>query len=452
MVCLCDNILKEDPYFLKLDKNFTSMPTMVDEQSYDKMNLIRELYKKNRVLVSDGFNESLRHIRNYIPLRYYDFPTGMSVWTWKIPKKWIFKEAYIINSNTGKKIVDTKHNLLHIHINFCPVDREVNHDELIAHLSYRKELPEAIPYHEKYYREDWGFSIKAKEIKKFNSDKYRIKIESEITNGHLIVGDYTVKGYTDDTIIFPIHLDHPWQCNDNLSGCVIVIELIKRLHETSDLRYSYKFLFLPETIGIIAFLATHEEILPYIKYGIVIDSVDSEGPLKLTRTKDSISLLNDYAIYAMEKIASIDKVYEFFDDEYLSSANDERILQAPSIEIPSIHISRAPFKEYHSSLDTPDIILEEKLNETFEILCEIIRIIEKDYRPKQNYKGILCLSEYNLYDLNWTLEDNLAIEKILHSLNEESSMFEIDKKVGRDFDFVFEFIKKLNREGLVSMN
>lgn len=453
MVKFCDKLLKKDPEALKLRQGLLeSMPTMRGEPDYDMFEFIKNLHGEYRTIVSDGFLNSLKHIRKYVPLRYNLFKSGDKAWTWTIPPKWTVNSASIVNRRNDRKILDLKNSPLHVPAYSAPIDAVVSHEELMGHIFYREDLPDAVPYRWKIFNRDWGFSIKAGDLPLFDADSYKVKIDSKFEDGYMVVGEYTVKGYGDKSIIFPIHLDHPSQSNDNLSGCSAAIELILKLLRTTDLKYSYKFLFLPETIGTIAYLSKNESIIPSIKYGIVFDSIGNDAGITLTRAKDPLSMLNGYAVSSVKRHCRSFSVNDFFDDSYLASANDERVLQAPLIGIPSIHLSRAPFKEYHTDKDCIDIIRREKLSEVVDIVYEIIGIIERDAVPEQKYKGILCLSEHGLWDNKWTAGDSIIIEKILHLISSDLSIFQIAERINTSFDFVYDFIKKLETRGLVKLS
>lgn len=449
MVDFCDRLRSSDPDFLKpQDGLLEAMPRMSQESAFDVSEFIRSLHGKYRTLVSDGFNESLRAIRDFVPLDYHYFKTGEKIWTWRVPPKWTLRAGYVMNLKRRKKIVDIKDCPLHVPSYSASVDRTVSHEELMDHLSYRKELPNAIPYTWKFFNRDWGFSVRARDLPLFDSERYRVKIDSRFEDGHMVVGSCTLLGESRQTVVIPVHLDHPHQSNDNLSGCAAAISLIQRLQRWPRHRFTYRFLFLPETVGSIAYLSRHEQDIPNFKYGIVFDSIGTSGPLTLTRPKNP-SRLCDYALAALGKRRF--KQNDFFDDDYLISANDERVLQSPAVDIPSIHLTRSPFKEYHTDQDCPAIIKKEKIEEVVDIVFEIFRFIERDGIPFQTYKGILCLSEQGLWDKKWRAKDYISIEKILHLFSSGRSIFEIAHKTGASFDWVCDFIGRLKNKGLIEV-
>jgi aminopeptidase-like protein len=249
----------------------------------------------------------------------------------------------------------------------------------------------------------------------------------KIPKGGIVIGEHTIKGRTDETIILPIHLDHDKMANDNLSGVAVAIRLAQYL--CCNTRYTYKFLFLPETIGTIAYLSRFETTY---KYGIVIDSVGTDGDLVTTLPKTD-SLLPYYVT---------GKTNNFFSDEHLWSGNDERSLEG--VNIPSIQISRSPFLQYHSEKDTPDIIDEKQLNLTLYYVCSIIDKIEKDYIPKITYEGVPCLSINGMWKKEYESPHTfMKVERIWHRLGYGLSVAQIAYHTQNTFDFVYQFIEEM---------
>jgi aminopeptidase-like protein len=254
-----------------------------------------------------------------------------------------------------------------------------------------------------------------------------------IPKGGIRVGEYHIQGKTNETIILPIHLCHDKMANDNLSGVAVAIELAKSIEKP---RYTYKFLFLPETIGTMAYLSRFGT---NYKYGIVIDSVGGDGDLITTLTKNP-SLLNEYVE---------GKTNHFFSDAHLWSGNDERALE--SVGIPSIQVSRSPFLEYHTERDTPDKISPTQLSLTLRYLKQIIDKIESDFVPVPKYQGVPCLSANGLWKKEYNSPHTfMKVERIWHSLNSGLSVAQIANIHGLDFDFVLDFILELKDGGLIA--
>ena len=252
----------------------------------------------------------------------------------------------------------------------------------------------------------------------------------------LEIGEYTICGSLDKTIILPIHLDHPQMANDNLSGVVVAMKLIDLLIDRK-LKYTYKFLFVPETIGVMAWLSRYGT---NYKYGISIDSVGTDGDIVTSKTKTH-SRLNTYIE---------GKTNEFMSYEHLMTGNDERALE--SVGIPSILVSRLPFKEYHTKDDTPDIISEDRLNEVVSFTESLILRIERDFIPIPIYEGLTCLSANDLWGDEYQISENfINVEKIWHLIG-TNSISEIASIAGLTFDYVYDFISKLESKGLIGGN
>lgn len=247
------------------------------------------------------------------------------------------------------------------------------------------------------------------------------------------IGEYTIKGRSEETIILPIHLDHPKQANDNLSGVAVAIELAKSKN-LKDTNYTYTFLFLPETIGTMAWLSRYGT---NYKYGIVIDSVGGDGEIITTLPKTP-SLLPYYVG---------GNTNGFFSTEHLWSGNDERALE--SVGIPSIQISRSPFLEYHSEKDTPDRISEEQLYKTEDYIHSIIYKIEHDFIPKPIYRGVPCLSANGLWKKEYESPHTfIKVERIWQSLG-GLSIAQIAQFHNLPFQFVYDFVMELKSKGLI---
>ncbi len=214
----------------------------MQKKSMDKItNLINDIWFKRRDIISDGFDESLEYISKIIPLKIHKIPSGTKCWTWIVPEKWSIKTAYIEDLD-GNRLLDLKDHPLHVVSYSLPVDKVVTREKVMKHLFTRPDRPEAIPFEFKYYEQDWGFCIQHNKLKEFTKDKYRVFIDSKFEKGNLKVGDYTIKGEVDATIVLVAHLCHPAQVNDDLTGIAVLINIAKKLCEKNH-HYSYKFLF-----------------------------------------------------------------------------------------------------------------------------------------------------------------------------------------------------------------
>ena len=409
------------------------------------LELINDLWYKKRDLVSDDYDESLDYISKIIPLKIHKIPSGTKCWTWTIPEKWSVKDAYIEDTD-GNRLLDSKENPLHVWSYSLPIDKVVTKEELMKHLTTIPKRPNAIPFNFKFYERDWGFSIQHNKLKKFTKNKYKVFIDSETEKGDLKVGDCTIKGKTDETIVLVAHLDHPAMVNDDLAGVAVLVEIGKELMKKKN-HYTYKLLFLPETIGSIAYISQNEDIIPKLKYGIFLEMLGNDNNLALQRTRQDDTRLDRIARYVMEK-----NLKDFREDGFRKIIeNDEMVFNGPGVNMPMISISRYPYPEYHSSDDNPNIISEDKLVEAKNIIMDILNIIDNDYIPKRKFKGPIFLSGYGLWvDWRENKQLNANIDQIMLNLEGDKSIFDISNELNMEFDDVLGYINKFLNNDLIS--
>jgi aminopeptidase-like protein len=408
------------------------------------MKLIEDLWFKRRDIISDGFDESLEYISTIIPLKIHKIPSGIKCWTWEVPEKWCVREAYIEDLD-GNRILDLKNHPLHVVSYSLPISKVVSKEELLKHLHASSERPDAIPFEFKYYERDWGFCIQKRKLKELTKDKYKVFIDSDFEKGDLKIGDCTIKGKTDKTIILVAHLCHPAQANDDLTGVAALVEIAKEMSK-KDNYYTYKFLFVPETIGSIAYLSQNEDIISELEYGIFLEMIGNDNVHFLQLTRQGNTRLDRIAKYVMKR-----KLKNFKEGPFRAIvANDEIVFNGPGVNIPMISISRFPYPEYHTSDDNLDIISEQRIEQSKNLTLDILNIIDSDYTPKRQFKGPIFLSKYGLW-VDWRINQELSrnIEKIMLNLEGDKTVFDIAEELDMDFNDALEFVNKLKAFKLV---
>jgi len=416
----------------------------------DKMvELINALWFKRRDIISDGFDESLKYISKIIPLKIYKISSGTKCWTWTVPEKWLVKEAFVEDLN-GKKILDLKDHPLHVMSYSLPINKVVSKDELLKHLHSRPDRPNAVPFEFKYYGRDWGFCIQHNKIKKINKEKYKVFVDSKFEKGDLKVGEYTIKGKSDKTIVLVAHLCHPCQANDDLAGVAVLVDIAKELSKKNSY-YTYKFMIVPETIGSIAYLSQNEKIIPQLKCGIFLEMLGNNNNLALQLSRQGNTKIDRVAKKVMQKKNPKLKVAGFRE----IVRNDEMVFNGPGINIPMISVSRFPYPEYHTSDDNPKIIHYKNLQESKQIILDILKSLEsevnnQDYIPQRTFKGPLFLSGHGLW-VDWRVNKKLNnnIEKIMLRLEGDKSISDIAEELGMEFDDVLDYVNKFLDKKLV---
>ncbi|MCP4265426.1 MAG: DUF4910 domain-containing protein [Candidatus Brocadiaceae bacterium] len=428
--------------------------------------IVYKLKDKNRNIISDEFEESLEYLKKYIDLHIHRYKTGTECWTWNVPPKWQVKDGYIKTSKSV--LVSFKECPLHVMSYSVPVHKKIKGEELLKHIYVHKKIPHAIPYEFSFYEPKWGFCLTHEQRNNIEKDEiYEVIIDSEFINDYLSVGEYTIKGKSDEHIFFLCHIDHPYQINDGLIGCAVNTALAT-LMENKDLYYNYTFLFVPESIGSIAFLSHNEHLIPKIRYSIFVEMVGLDNPLILQKSYKGSELINSYALCAMAELQGISKSYPYL----TVVGNDEKIFNAPGVSIPSISITRVnqeeklkkkkdvplggknepalPYPEYHSHLDNIDIVDFHRVNETIEVLYNLCQIIEKDFKPVREFKGPVFLSKYDLWvDWRKNLRMSDSVTWLMYCLEGDMTAFQIAERLKLDFNEVVELLERFHDSGLI---
>lgn len=445
---VCQNFRK-NPDYLKMDGPLCrAMATQADQEDFTMTGLIADLHPLNRALVSDGFDEALDRIARILPMKIRRFDSGTRVQTWRVPEKWTLRRA-TIDTLDGRRLVDTDDHLLHLATGSAPFSGTVEREELHFRLASDPERPKAIPYRFLYYGDDWGFSIRHADRDRFTDDAFRVTIDAQRTPGEMRVGEVERRGLGEGIILIPVHLDHPAQSNDNLSGVAVATALALRLKHCPSTRYSYRILFVPESIGTLAWLDSYRDLLPRIAGGIVVDSVGHDNRLFLMTSRHGDSYLDRIARHELARRFADAEVFAFLDPAVSAFANDERMLQSPGFDIPAVAFSRAPYAHYHASTDTPDRLSEARLHEALELVWAVIDVLESDFVPVRRFDGVPFLSGLGLWREDWTAEEINGIERIHYFLDNARSVFDIAEAVGRPFAFVRDHINDLAAAGLI---
>jgi aminopeptidase-like protein/aminoglycoside N3'-acetyltransferase len=434
------------------------IPSMKPVNSIKDM--LGEIMPLHRTLASDGMDTALDIIGSYLPENaHYKVETYRPltpVWTWYVPERYNVRDAYL-ETEDGDRLVDFHDNPLHLVSYSLPVDALLSWKELEPHLYFNEKRPHAIPWKFKYYDRDWGFCLPKNQFDRLPRDKkYHAVIRSEFLtdpkNGfkvstavlHPLGGQKSSAG----ELFIMAHVCHPNQANDDAAGVVTAIEVARRLaaKPLPPGSMSVRFWFGPETIGTIAWLAHHEDLIPAIKGGIFIEMTGNDNSLALQHTRQHEATLDHVGQYVLKQRGK-----EFREGTFADViANDERVLNGPGLNIPCISVTRYPYPEYHTSDDNLEIIHEEKLQEAADIIEEIIRIYASNYLPRRKFRGPVFLSGHGLFvdwQTNWKL--NRAIEKMMMRFEGQQSVFEIANELDLDYWETREYIEKFHLRGLV---
>ena len=413
--------------------------------------LIERLYPICRSITGDGIRKTLHIFQDFIPLVIHEIETGTKVFDWTVPDEWNISDAWIKNSK-GEKVIDFNDSNLHVLNYSIPVDKKVSLGELKEHLYTLPDQPDLIPYRTSYYQEKWGFCMSHNKLKTLQDEIYHVKVDSTLEEGSLSYGELFIKGKSNDEVLISCHICHPSLANDNLSGVSVALHLAKALLN-EELRYSYRFLFIPGTIGSITWLARNEDKLGNIRYGLVLSCLGDSGSLTFKKSRSGDREIDKIGSLIMnsreDEGASV--------REFLPYGYDERQYCSPGINLPVGCLTRTPFgefPEYHTSADNPGFMSEESLEDSLQALKEFITCFEGN----QTYvnKKPKCepnLGKRGLYDSTGgrarTSESRMALLWILNQADGSHSLVDIARKSGIDFDIVRKAAEDLRGAGLL---
>jgi aminopeptidase-like protein len=332
---------------------------------------IADLYPICRSITGEGVRETLRRIQKRIPLEIHEVPSGTKVFDWTVPLEWNVSDAYVKN-DTGRRIIDFKANNLHLMSYSIPLRTTMRLADLKPHLFSLPDHPDWIPYRTSYYQENWGFCLRHNDLKQLTDGDYEVVIESTLQSGSLTYGESYLPGQVSDEILVSCHVCHPSLCNDNLSGISVAVMLAQAMAARAR-RYSYRFLFVPGTIGSITWLAKHEHVVPRIKHGLVLTGVGDGGPVTYKKSRQGNAEI-DVAMLHILKHARIN--YSTVD--FSPYGYDERQYCSPGFNMPVGCLMRTPhgtYPQYHSSGDDLNFVKPESLQNSYDLclsLCDLL--------------------------------------------------------------------------------
>lgn len=412
--------------------------------------LISDLYPICRSITGNGFRQTLKIIQQHIPLSIHEVPTGTQVFDWTVPKEWNIKEAYIKNS-AGEKIVDFANSNLHVVNYSIPVHKTVSFSELKEHLVTIPEHPDWIPYRTSFYKESWGFCLTHNQYLTLQDEEYEVFIDSSLEPGNLTYGEYFIPGESTDEVLISCHACHPSLANDNLSGIAIATFIAKYLSQTTP-RYSYRFIWIPGTIGSITWLAVNESQVAKIKHGLVLTCLGDSGKFTYKKSRRGNTEIDEIAAYVLKSYGQEHEIIDFFPYGY-----DERQYCSPGFNLAVGCLMRSPhdsFPEYHTSADDLNFVKPAYLAESFSRCISILHILEHNQKYyNTNPKCEPQLGRRGLYRAYSGPQDSrlnqMAILWVLNLADGQHTLLDIAKRSGMDFDMITQAAEALLAHNLL---
>jgi aminopeptidase-like protein len=409
-----------------------------------------ELYPLCRSITGDGIRQTLALIQDRIPLQIVEVPTGTTVFDWTIPKEWNIRAAYIKGPD-GKRVVDFRQCNLHVLNYSTPVHATMPLSALKPHLFTLPERPDWIPYRTSYYQENWGFCLSYNQMLALEDGNYEVCIDASLEDGHLTYGEYYVRGRSPDEVLISCHACHPSLANDNLSG-LSVATFLAQLLAGRELHYSYRFLFLPGTIGAITWLARNRETVGHIRHGLVLTCIGDAGGFHYKKSRRGNAEIDRAAAHVLRHASDSHDILDFSPYGY-----DERQYCSPGFNLPVGCLMRSvwgTFPEYHTSADNLDFIRPPQLAESLRVCVAILDVLEQNrrYRNQSPY-GEPQLGRRNLY--RSTGGDAIGVDIsarlwVLNLSDGEHSLLDITERSGIPFSAISDAAELLCQNGLLS--
>lgn len=410
-----------------------------------------DLYPLCRSITGDGIRETLKKIGTVIPLQLSEVPSGTEVFDWTVPKEWNIRNAYV-RIPSGDRVLDFHRSSLHVLNYSTPVHATMPLSELRPHLFTLPDRPDWIPYRTSYYQENWGFCLSHNQLQALGERDYEVCIDSTLEDGNLTYGECYLPGRSSDEVLISCHACHPSLANDNLSG-LTVAAFLAQLLSGQDLRYSYRFLFIPGTIGAITWLARNRETVGRIRHGLVLTCIGDAGGFHYKKSRRGNTEIDRAVAQVLRHSGESHEILEFSPYGY-----DERQYCSPGFNLPVGCLMRSvwgTFPEYHTSADNLDFIKPAQLAGSLRVCAGVVELLENNRRYCNQMP--YCepqLGKRNLY--RSTGGDAIGVEIsarlwVLNLSDGEHSLLDIAERSGLPFSAISDAAEALSEGGLLSV-
>jgi len=357
------------------------------QRIYDLANTIFPIC---RSITGDGVRQTLSILSEYIKkgngpeMIIHQVPSGTEVFDWTVPKEWVIRQAYI-EDEAGKHVIDMRDHDLHVMGYSTPVDMWVDLDELKQYIFTQPEQPDVIPYVTSYYKERYGFCMSENQKNALPPGKYHMVIDSELKEGNLTYGEVVLPGRSDREVFFSTYVCHPSMANNECSGPALLSELIRFFCSLENRKYTYRCIFIPETIGSITYLSKNiSHMKEHIIAGFNLSCVGDNRNYSIVGSRYG----NTLADRVLNNILRFHGPYTQY--SFLDRGSDERQYNAPGVDLPVVSFCRSKYgeyPEYHTSADDMSLISPEGFQGSYEVMTQVVQVIEHNERYKIN---VLC--------------------------------------------------------------
>ena len=405
-----------------------------------------------RSITGDGVRATLDVVRRHVPIDVIEVPTATPIFDWVVPEEWNVRAAYI-EDPTGRRIVDMAANALHLVSYSEPVDRVMPLVELRGHLHAVADHPDWIPYRTSYWNRTWGFCLTQTQLDGLAEGDYHVVIDSDFRTGSLTYGELVIAGRTDEEIVVSTHTCHPQMVNDNLSGIAALALLGRRLAASGPLHHTVRLLLLPGTVGALSWLATHGDVVPRIRGGLVVTGLGDASPLTLKASRRGNSRFDRVARRIVRRHDGQARLRDW--DPY---GYDERQFCAPGFDLPFVRLTRGvhgTYPEYHTSADNRRFTSTAQIGRALDAMEDVIRSFDGDeVLVNRQPQGEPQLGRRGLYRAVGGAVDAKSVEMaylwVLSLADGDHSIDDVVEIAGLDRAVVDEAIRRLADSDLVT--
>ena len=415
--------------------------------------LAKKLWPINRSITGSGVRKSLKILKDICPsLAIIEIPSGKKVFDWTIPEEWNVQEAWV-KGPKNKKVINFSDNNLHLVGYSHSINTSMNLKELKKHLYSLPHQPNAIPYVTSYYKKRWGFCISENQKKKMQSGKYKIFINSKFTKGSLTYGEIIIPGDTKKEIFLSTNICHPSMANNELSGPTVTIYLAKWIQSLIKRKFTYRIIFIPETVGSIAYLnKNYKKMKKNIFAGFNVVCVGDNKNYSYLPSRNGDTISDQIAKHVLNWT---DKKYKTYN--WSQRGSDERQYCSPGIDLPIASIMRSKygeFPEYHTSLDNlTNVVTPTGLQGGYNVIKRAIEIFEQDCFPKTTNLCEPQLSKRNLYpslSIKNSANNTRLMMNVISYSDGKTSLLNIAKKLNVSIWSLYPAVKILLKNKLIT--
>lgn len=410
-----------------------------------------ELFPLCRSLTGNGVRSTLRYLSDLLPgLEIHEIPSGTPVLDWTIPDEWNVRAAWVADAD-GRRVIDFEDHNLHLMGYSVPVDEVVSREELETHLYSLPDQPNAVPYVTSYYSRGWGFCVSHECRLMLGNGPFHVRIDADLKPGSLTYGELVIQGQTTDEILLSTYVCHPSMANNELSGPLVTTALARWLRSRPELRYTYRIVFIPETIGSIAYLARHlEHLRKHVRAGWVVTCVGDDRTYSYVPSRMGGTLADKISLQVLSELPGGFDLYTFLD-----RGSDERQWCSPGADLPVCSVMRSKYgtyPEYHTSLDNLKLVTPAGLHGGFDVLRSCLQLVEANELWRSVMAGEPQLGRRGLYpqtSYKGSAESVRSMMNVLAYCDGQHDIVDLCARTGCTSSEVVTILEKLTDGGVI---